>query len=130
MSRKRWLYAGTAMGITRPGGNLEISRDSQPQVTLIYAYYGCIHRCSDRRRCAQGNSTAEPLAVGHHLLLAHAAAVGRYRAHFQGSQRGRVSISLNSDYAYPLRPDSEADVAAAQRWCCLVQLCVLTLVSI
>ena len=56
----------------------------------------------------------EPYLVAHHILLAHAMAVRRYRAEFQENQGGKIGITLNMDWKEPLtaRP---ADVTAAQR---------------
>lgn len=52
-------YDGGAVGILAPG------------------------RCSDRAKCAQGNSATEPYIAGHNLLLCHAAAVKLYREKFK-----------------------------------------------
>eukprot|EP00727_Mastigamoeba_balamuthi_P006766 m51a1_g271 putative beta-glucosidase (488) ;mRNA; f:252995-254908 len=72
-------------------------------------------RCSDRRRCAEGNSTTEPYIAAHHLLLAHAAAVEIYRAKYQPHQGGVIGMTVNCDHAEPYS-DSPADVAAAARY--------------
>ena len=41
-------------------------------------------RCSKAYgNCTVGNSGTEPYIVGHHLILAHAAAVQRYRKEYQ-----------------------------------------------
>ena len=69
-------------------------------------------RCSDRARCAEGNSAVEPWVVSHHVLLAHAAAVKHFRALVP---KGRISININAEWAEPLT-DSPADVAAASRY--------------
>ena len=72
-------------------------------------------RCSDRSRCAKGNSSTEPYIVAHNSLNAHAAAVELYRTKYQKRQGGVIGITLNHDWAEPRRADSEADKAAAQR---------------
>ena len=71
-------------------------------------------RCSDRLRCAEGDSSTEPYIAGHNALLAHGAAVSLYRLQFQPTQGGYISIVLNMDWGEPLT-DSAEDVAAAQR---------------
>ena len=58
--------------------------------------------------------TTEPYIAGHYLLLAHAHAVAVYRQQYAPTQKGIVSIALNSDWREPLTA-SAADVAAAQR---------------
>jgi len=41
-------------------------------------------RCSKAfGNCTDGNSATEPYIVAHHLILAHAAAVQRYRQNYQ-----------------------------------------------
>jgi beta-glucosidase/6-phospho-beta-glucosidase/beta-galactosidase len=70
-------------------------------------------RCSDRARCAAGDSAREPYVVGHNVLLAHAHAVKLYRTKY-ASQQGRIGITLNCDWTTPLTSRDE-DVAAAQR---------------
>jgi len=76
-------------------------------------------RCSDRAICNQGNSSTEPYIVGHHLLLAHAAAVDLYRkshqAHPPGHPQGKIGMVINSDFAAPVS-DSAEDKHAAQRY--------------
>ncbi|CAL9768055.1 unnamed protein product [Musa acuminata subsp. burmannicoides] len=64
--------------------------------------------------CTAGNSGREPYVVAHHQLLAHAAAVKLYRDKYQGSQKGRIGITLTTTWFIPLS-DSKSDVDAAQR---------------
>ena len=72
-------------------------------------------RCSDRSRCAKGNSSTEPYIVAHNSLNAHAAAVELYRTKYQKRQKGLIGMTLNHDWAEPRKADSEADRAAAER---------------
>jgi len=60
------------------------------------------------------NAETEPYTAAHHIILAHAQAVHRYRREFQAEQKGVIGITLNMDWREPLT-DSEADKAAAQR---------------
>ena len=59
-------------------------------------------------------SRSEPYLVAHHLLLAHAAIVQRYRERYQPRQLGQISIALNCDWREP-RTDHPEDQAAAER---------------
>mmetsp|Transcript_89355 Transcript_89355/g.208005 ORF Transcript_89355/g.208005 Transcript_89355/m.208005 type:complete len:678 (+) Transcript_89355:42-2075(+) len=56
----------------------------------------------------------EPYIAAHHMILAHARAVRRYRADFQDTQQGSIGIALNMDWKEPLT-DSDADVEAQRR---------------
>lgn len=87
-------------------------------VGLGYAYG--IHapgRCSDRSRCAKGNSGTEPYIVAHNVLKAHGRAVAIYRELKQATDKildGKIGITLNVDWAEPLT-NSQADKDAAER---------------
>ncbi|MEJ2640008.1 MAG: GH1 family beta-glucosidase [Desulfosarcinaceae bacterium] len=59
-------------------------------------------------------STTEPYLVGHHLLLAHAAAVQVYRRKYQPLQRGLIGMANNCDWREPAT-ERESDKAAAER---------------
>ena len=59
-------------------------------------------------------SDAEPYLAGHHILLAHAEAVDRYRRKFQDLQKGVIGITNNCDWREP-NSDAPEDVEAAQR---------------
>lgn len=72
-------------------------------------------RCSDRTKCAQGDSVKEPYLVAHNFLNGHAAAVQVYREKYQPIQKGEISIVINSNMAYPLNTSAPVDQAAAQR---------------
>eukprot|EP00418_Pyrodinium_bahamense_P013713 CAMPEP_0179117348 /NCGR_PEP_ID=MMETSP0796-20121207/55111_1 /TAXON_ID=73915 /ORGANISM="Pyrodinium bahamense, Strain pbaha01" /LENGTH=488 /DNA_ID=CAMNT_0020815711 /DNA_START=21 /DNA_END=1488 /DNA_ORIENTATION=- len=56
----------------------------------------------------------EPYLAAHHMLLAHARAVKRYRSQFQSRQNGRIGIVLNAEWMEPAT-DKASDFAAAQR---------------
>jgi beta-glucosidase/6-phospho-beta-glucosidase/beta-galactosidase len=86
-------------------------------------------RCSDRNRCALGDSATEPYLAGHNMLLAHARVVALYREkyaawaphghHGTGSPhvstpRGQIGMVLNHEWAEPFSLEMD-DVAAAQR---------------
>ncbi|MQM06420.1 hypothetical protein Taro_039244 [Colocasia esculenta] len=73
-------------------------------------------RCSpwEEGKCSFGDSGSEPYIVGHHILLAHAAAVKLYREKYQDSQQGGIGITLTPVWAVPLT-HSESDVEAASR---------------
>ena len=64
--------------------------------------------------CTRGNSTTEPYAVAHHLLLAHASAVSLYRRKYQGEQGGRIGLTLLAWWYEPATRKPE-DVEAAAR---------------
>jgi beta-galactosidase len=70
-------------------------------------------RCSDRSRCAEGDSNTEPFIVAHNVLNAHAAAVEIYRNRYQSSQKGHIGMVLNLDWPEPYTSSPE-DQAAAQ----------------
>ncbi|XP_042502235.1 beta-glucosidase 13-like [Macadamia integrifolia] len=64
--------------------------------------------------CPAGNLETQPYLVGHHLLLAHAAAVKLYREKYQKSQKGKIGITLNSHWMVQYT-DHHFDIVAAQR---------------
>ena len=72
-------------------------------------------RCSDRTRCAAGNSSTEGYIAAHNVLNAHAAAVARYRTVYQRANQGLIGMTLNQDWAAPLDPDNALDVQVAER---------------
>ncbi|RZC85288.1 hypothetical protein C5167_041473 [Papaver somniferum] len=71
-------------------------------------------RFSNRHLCKYGNSGVEPYVVGHNLLLAHSAAANLYKEKYQASQRGKVGITLNTDWMVPASTKEE-DVLATKR---------------
>eukprot|EP00416_Gambierdiscus_australes_P015758 CAMPEP_0171077270 /NCGR_PEP_ID=MMETSP0766_2-20121228/13923_1 /TAXON_ID=439317 /ORGANISM="Gambierdiscus australes, Strain CAWD 149" /LENGTH=848 /DNA_ID=CAMNT_0011534313 /DNA_START=180 /DNA_END=2723 /DNA_ORIENTATION=+ len=56
----------------------------------------------------------EPYIAAHHMILAHAKAVKRYRTDFRAKQQGRLGMVLNMDWKEPLS-QSPTDVAAQRR---------------
>ncbi len=72
-------------------------------------------RCSNRSKCAFGDSSTEVYTVGHNMLNAHAAAVQLYRERYQSTQGGKIGIVLNLDFAEPANSDLLADIIAANR---------------
>ncbi|KAL1462360.1 hypothetical protein WDU94_014200 [Cyamophila willieti] len=53
--------------------------------------------------------------AAHNMLRAHARAYRLYERKFKASQKGRVAISLNTHYYYPLNESSKEDHLAAER---------------
>ncbi|KAJ6845168.1 beta-glucosidase 12-like [Iris pallida] len=73
---------------------------NEPHVFTDYGYASGIFapgRCSSWEigRCKNGDSDKEPYIVGHHILLAHAAAVDLYRNKFQKTQNGKIGMTLD-----------------------------------
>ncbi|XP_051222544.1 beta-glucosidase 38 [Lolium perenne] len=67
-------------------------------------------RCSGCR--FGGNSATEPYIAGHHLLLAHAAAVKIYRDKYIHAQQGKIGILLDFVWYEPLTYTTEDEFAA------------------
>uniref|UniRef100_H2YTH3 beta-glucosidase n=1 Tax=Ciona savignyi TaxID=51511 RepID=H2YTH3_CIOSA len=61
------------------------------------------------------NPGSDPYTVGHHLILAHAAAWHRYDDLYRSTQNGKVSIALSSDWYEPADTASTSDLEAAIR---------------
>jgi len=55
----------------------------------------------------------EPYIATHHMILAHAKAVQRYRGEFRPAQGGSIGITLNAEWNEPAAP--AADAVEAQR---------------
>jgi beta-glucosidase len=91
---------------------------NEPWTVSFHAYVTGMFapgRCSDRSRCQKGDSSTEGYIVAHNFLNAHAAVVELYRKEYQASQGGMIGITVNCDWAEPLREGNEADIAAAER---------------
>ncbi|PUZ61127.1 hypothetical protein GQ55_4G248900 [Panicum hallii var. hallii] len=73
-------------------------------------------RCSswENSGCSIGDSGKEPYIVAHNQLLAHAAAVQVYRDKYQGMQKGKIGITLVSNWMIPYS-NSKKDKDAAKR---------------
>lgn len=56
-----------------------------------------------------------PYIVGHHLLKAHAEAWHLYNDKYRATQKGIISITINSDWSEPRNPYKQEDVDAARR---------------
>lgn len=56
-----------------------------------------------------------PYIVGHHLLKAHAEVWHLYNDKYRSSQKGIISITINSDWSEPRNPYKQEDVDAARR---------------
>ncbi|KAJ1378831.1 Glycoside hydrolase family 1 [Sesbania bispinosa] len=71
-------------------------------------------RCSDPK-CLGGDSGTEPYIVAHNQILAHAEAVHVYRTKYQAYQKGKIGITLVSNWFIPLSENSTTDQKAARR---------------
>ena len=71
-------------------------------------------RCSDRRKCAAGDSSTEPYICTHNVLRSHALAVEIYKTRY-AAQRGEIGLVINSGYGIPAT-ESPEDCAAAARY--------------
>uniref|UniRef100_A0A3Q3RE81 Lactase n=1 Tax=Monopterus albus TaxID=43700 RepID=A0A3Q3RE81_MONAL len=56
-----------------------------------------------------------PYIVGHHLIKAHAEAWHLYNDTYRASQKGIISITINSDWTEPRNPYKQEDIDAARR---------------
>ncbi|XP_041856893.1 lactase-phlorizin hydrolase-like [Melanotaenia boesemani] len=67
---------------------------------------------------APGDSSqpgTQPYIVGHNLIKSHAEAWHLYNDKYRAEQKGRISITVNSDWAEPRNPHKQEDVDAARR---------------
>ncbi|CAM0952010.1 unnamed protein product [Alopecurus aequalis] len=92
---------------------------NEPWTYSTYGYGAGVFapgRCSRHvsKSCGAGDSAREPYIVTHNILLAHAAAVGVYRKHYQPVQKGQIGIT-NVCHWYLPATNSTADKDAAQR---------------
>jgi beta-glucosidase len=71
-------------------------------------------RCSGPT-CQAGNSGTEPYIVTHNQILAHAAAVHVYKTKYQPYQKGKIGITLVTNWFIPLGDNSIPDQKAAKR---------------
>ncbi|XP_072253764.1 lactase/phlorizin hydrolase-like [Leuresthes tenuis] len=56
-----------------------------------------------------------PYIVGHNLIKAHAEAWHLYNDKYRSEQKGKISITINSDWSEPRNPHKQEDVDAARR---------------
>jgi len=61
--------------------------------------------------------------------MSHAAAVAVYRSKYQSTQQGIIGITLNTDFAYPLDPNSTADEELLERYSALPPLFIFEFLS-
>ncbi|KAK2995714.1 hypothetical protein RJ640_020180 [Escallonia rubra] len=109
-------YTGYGTGTIAPGRGASSSSVETfssrcllpPDLTFCRPYRTRIHHA------ASGDPGTEPYLVGHHQLLAHAAAVKLYRENYESTQKGKIGIILQQIWPVALT-DSEEDRAATQR---------------
>ncbi|XP_031261810.1 disease resistance protein RGA2-like [Pistacia vera] len=92
---------------------------NEPRVIAALGFDNGINplsRCSkEAGNCTAGDSGTEPYIAAHHLILAHAAAVERYREKYQDKEQGgRTGILLDFVWYEPLTR-SKKDRYAAER---------------
>uniref|UniRef100_A0A453C6Y1 Uncharacterized protein n=1 Tax=Aegilops tauschii subsp. strangulata TaxID=200361 RepID=A0A453C6Y1_AEGTS len=73
-------------------------------------------RCSpwEKANCSAGDSGREPYTAAHHQILAHAAAARLYKQKYKAEQKGKIGISLVSNWFTPLSR-SKSSVVATRR---------------
>lgn len=113
-------YAGIVFGRLAPRGVKHWLTFNEPYTFVRQGYSEGNHapgRCSDRFRCAEGDSWREPYIVGHEVLRAHAHAVALFRARYEPLWGGEIGITLNADWAQPADPVRDGGAGgAAQRY--------------
>ncbi|XP_078534447.1 beta-klotho isoform X2 [Lissotriton helveticus] len=65
---------------------------------------------------AYNKSSSDTYHAAHNLLIAHAMAWQTYDRHYRSHQQGKVSFSLQSDWAEAANPYFDSHVAAAERF--------------
>eukprot|EP00968_Pinguiococcus_pyrenoidosus_P028820 scaffold8120_cov239-Pinguiococcus_pyrenoidosus.AAC.2 len=73
--------------------------------TVVYMGYNmglmAPGRCSDRTKCAEGDSFTEPLLAGHNMLVAHAHVVDIFRRKYRPQLGGRIGMVNCVKWAEP-----------------------------
>ncbi|XP_050215153.1 beta-glucosidase 12-like isoform X2 [Mercurialis annua] len=74
-------------------------------------------RCSTwvNKACQAGNSSTEPYIVNHNLLFAHATAARLYREKFQVNQKGKIGVTVVSNWYEPYNSEDHHDRKASLR---------------
>lgn len=71
-------------------------------------------RCINPLTCTFGFVPLDLVRCVHTTLIAHARAVDMYRKKFQSTQKGKISLAINGNWAEPFDSTSEQDKKAAQ----------------
>lgn len=71
-------------------------------------------RCSNREICREGNGTIEPYVVAHHMLLAHAGAVERFRQDGFADDGSTIVMTISGDHTEPDNTSDAGDRLAAE----------------
>lgn len=58
----------------------------------------------------------KPYICGHNIILAHISTYRLYNSKYRNNQNGNISIAINSDWVFPLRPSDNDAVARAIDW--------------
>lgn len=83
---------------------------NEPWCSAVLGYDLGVHAPGDT-----SNPGEKLYIAGHNLLRAHARAVNIYRERFQEKQKGKIGITLNSNWAEPKDPEDPRAKRAAQR---------------
>lgn len=87
---------------------------NEPYIISIFGHHSGV--LAPGHNSANGhNSRTEPWRVGHTIILSHVAVVDLYAREFQPSQKGVISIVLNSHFYEPWDAASEHKAAAQRR---------------
>ena len=82
-------------------------------ITLNEPYSYCVNGYANANSAPAVREPSEkPYICGHNMILAHISVYEMYNSHYRDNQKGNISIAINSDWPYPLRP---GDVGAASR---------------
>ncbi|KAL5549714.1 hypothetical protein UlMin_004945 [Ulmus minor] len=91
---------------------------NEPNIVAVNGYDVATQapgRCSTYNgNCSAGNSGTEPYVVGHHMLLAHTAAVKLYRDKYQPHQKGKIGITTLCHWIEPKYQTAAGHSAASK----------------